>query len=172
MALGPHRERALARVRVRSSDVARDEATPVSLSTLRPEVRAHTMVWLKSTIRFRVQHRFQWRDPIRGRVRVRIRSQEAPVAEITAVQWSPRRSEFSAQGRVQFSMSLCLPRPHNSMRPWSGRPQEFFRAISASPGKRHGELFQVPCRVTLHRFWTPGAWCCQSLVLRPHGEIS
>ena len=122
LALGPHRERALARVRVRSSDVARDEVTPVSLSTLRPEVRAHTTVWLKST------------------VRVRVRSQEAPGAEITAVQWFPRRAEFSTQGWVQFSMSLCLPRPHNSMHPWSGRPQEFSRATAACPGKQHGEL--------------------------------
>ena len=140
LALGPHRERALARVRVRSSDVARDEVTPVSLSTLRPEVRAHTTVWLKSTVRVRGRHRFRWRDPVRGRVRVRVRSQEAPVAEITAVQWFPRRAEFSTQGWVQFSMSLCLPRPHNSMHPWSGRPQEFSRATAACPGKQHGEL--------------------------------
>ena len=30
--------------------------------------------------------------------------------------------------------------------------------------------FQVPCRVSLHRFWSPGGWCCPTLELRPHGE--
>ena len=30
--------------------------------------------------------------------------------------------------------------------------------------------FQVPCRVSLHLFRTPGAWCCQTLALGPLGE--
>ena len=30
--------------------------------------------------------------------------------------------------------------------------------------------FQVLCRVSLHCFWTTGAWCCQTLELGPHEE--
>ena len=30
-------------------------------------------------------------------------------------------------------------------------------------------MFQVICQVILHRLWTPGVWCCQTLVLGPHG---
>ena len=31
-------------------------------------------------------------------------------------------------------------------------------------------MFQAICQVILHRLWTPGEWCCQTLVLGPHGE--
>ena len=40
--------------------------------------------------------------------------------------------------------------------PRSRRPPEFSRELQ--PGLRNDMVsFQVPCRVSLHRFWTPGA---------------
>ena len=58
MILGPDGEGALARVRVRSRDVARAEATPVSRSPMRAEVRAHVTVQHKCWARVRGQLRF------------------------------------------------------------------------------------------------------------------
>ena len=66
-------------------------------------------------------------------------------------------------------ISLWLPRPHTSMGTWLGRPQESSRQLQ--PGMRNDMVsFQVPCQGSLHRFWTTGMWCCQTLVLGPHGE--
>jgi len=101
-------------------------------------VRAHETGRLKCRVRVRCQLRFRWRVPIRDRVRVRY--QEAPGAKHTAGQWSPRRAELSAKGRVLVRIRLWLPRPHTSMGPWSGRPQESSRAPAAGPGKLHGEV--------------------------------
>ena len=50
------------------------------------------------------------------------------------------RAQLRAQGRVPVRISLWLPRPHKSMGPWSGRPQESTQAAAAGPGKRHAEL--------------------------------
>ena len=61
-------------------------------------------------------------------VMVRVRSQEAPGAEPTAVQLSPRRSELRAQGTVLVRISLWLPRPDNNMVYPLGRPQKSSRA--------------------------------------------
>ena len=80
------------------------------------------MAWLKCRVRFRGRLRFCCRGPVWGRVRVM--SQEAPGTERTAGQFSPQRAELMAEGSVPVSISLWLPRPHNSLGPWSGRPQE------------------------------------------------
>ena len=80
------------------------------------------------------------RVPVRVRFRVTDRSQEAPGAEPTAAQWSLRKADLRALGRVPVSISLWLPKPHNSKGPWSGRTQESTRAAAAKLGKRHGEL--------------------------------
>lgn len=77
---------------------------------------------------------------VRGQVRARVISQEAPGAEPTVVQLSPRRVELRSQGRVPFSISLWLPKPHNSMSHWLRRPKESSWAAPSSPGKQHGEF--------------------------------
>ena len=66
-------------------------------------------------------------------------------------------------------ISLWVQRPVNSVGQWLGRPQESSWAAAAGPGNDIVS-FQVPCRVTLYQFWTPGAWCSQRLELGPHGE--
>ena len=32
--------------------------------------------------------------------------------------------------------------------------------------------FPVPCRVSLHCFWRPGAWCCHMMELGPYNETA
>ena len=103
-------------------------------------MRAHATGRLKCSVRVRGRLRFQWRVPIRGRVRVRVRSQEGPGAEPTAGQQSPRMAELRAQGRVLVRISLWLPKPHNSLCPWSVRLQESSRAVAVGPDKWHGDL--------------------------------
>ena len=133
--LGPHEERALAMVRIRSRDVTRAEATPVSWSPLRAEVRVHARRRLKCRNRDRGRLRFRWGVPVQGRVRVRVRSQEVLGAEPTAGQWSPQRAKLRAQGMVPVRIPLWLPRPHMLFVSWSRRPPESFRAAVAVPGK-------------------------------------
>ena len=127
------------------------------------------MVRLTCRVRVRGRLRLRLSVPVRGRLTVRVRSQVALGAEPTGVQWSPRRAELRAQGRLRVRISLWLPRPHNSMGTWSGSPQESLRQL------KHGLCndivsFHVPCQVTLHPFPTPGASCSQILVLGRHGE--
>ena len=57
-------------------------------------MRAHETVQLHCRVSFRDRIRF-WL-----RVLVSVRSQQAPGAEATAVQLTPRRAELRAQGRV------------------------------------------------------------------------
>ena len=74
----------------------------------------------------------------------------------TAGQWSPRRAELRAQGTVPVRIPLWLPRPHMLFIPRSRRPPQSSRELQ--PGLGNDMVsFQVPCRVSLHRFWTPGA---------------
>ena len=80
-----------------------------------------------------------------------------------------QRPEFRTQGWVPLRFSLWLPRPHMSMGP--GRGGLWNPLGQLQPGLGDNMVsFQVPCRVRLHRFWTPGTWCCQTLELGPHGE--
>ena len=113
--LDPHGERALARIRVRSRDVSSAEATQVSWSPSRADVKAHARRRLKCRVRVQGSLRFWWRLPVKGHVRVRVRSQEAPGAEPTAGLWSPRRAELRAQVSLPVRFSRCLSRPHTSM---------------------------------------------------------
>ena len=148
LVLGPLGESALARVRFLSRDVARAEATLVSYSSSRPEVRAHAMGQLKCRVRDRGWLSFQCRVLVLGKVR--FRSQETPGAEPTVGQWSPLRAELSTQGSVQVSISVWLPRSHTSMGPWSRRPPESSGSAAARLGKRHAELpGSMPCEPAL-----------------------
>ena len=52
------------------------------------------MVWVRWWVRVGDRVRFQLRILVKGRIRVR--SQEAPGSEPTAVQWSPRRAQLRA----------------------------------------------------------------------------
>ena len=61
---------------------------------------------------------------IKIRVRVNVRSKGAPGAEPTAVQLSPRRAEWSTQGRVPVSISLWFSNPDKYMGHPFCRPQE------------------------------------------------
>ena len=57
---------------------------------------------------------------------------------------------------VPVRIPLWLPRPHMLFLPRSRRPPESSRELQ--PGLGNDMVsFQVPCRVSLHRFWTPGA---------------
>ena len=87
---------------------------------------------------------------------VRVRSQEVPGTETTAGQSSPRRAELRAQGTVPVTIPLCLPWTHMLFLPWSRRAPESSQELQ--PGLGNDKVgFKVPCRVSLHRFWTPGA---------------
>ena len=62
-----------------------------------------------------------------------------------------------------------LPRPHTSISPWVGGLLNPLGQLK--PGLGNDMVsFQVPCRVTMHRFWTPGVWCCQTLGFGPMGR--
>ena len=137
--IGSPGARALDGVWVRSRDVSRAEVTPVSQSPLRAVVRVHVTRRLKCGVRFRGRLIFWWRGPVCNKVKVRVRSQEAPGPEPTAGQWSPRRGELRAQETVTVRIRLWLPRSHMSIGPWSWRPPESSRGAATRPGK-HGEL--------------------------------
>ena len=70
-------------------------------------MRAHATGRLKWRVSARDWLRFWWSVLVRGRVRVRIRSQEAPSAEPTGGQWCPRRAELRAQGGSSQDQSLA-----------------------------------------------------------------
>ena len=124
---------------------------------------------LNCRVRDRGRLSLWWRIPVRGRVRVRFRSQKPPDSEHTGGKWSSRRVELRAQGTVLVRIRLWLPRPHTSIRPWLTRRLESSRQLQ--PGLGYDIVrFQVPCRVSLHHFWTTGGWCCQRLELGPHGD--
>ena len=93
-------------------------------------MRAHVTVWVKCSIRFR----------LRVLVRGRVRSQEAPGSESTAVQLSPRRAELRAHGRMPIIFSISVPFPDNCMGHWLCRPQQSFQKAVARPEKRHAEV--------------------------------
>ena len=107
----------------RTGDVARAEATPVSYFPSRAELRAHSKVQVKCRVRVRDRIRCRLRDMVRVTVRARVRSQEAAHTEPTAEQMSPRKAEWSTQGRVPIRSSLWVPRPDKCVGHPSGRPQ-------------------------------------------------
>ena len=66
------------------------------------------------------------------------------------------RAELRTQGTVSVRIPLWQPRPHMLFLTRSRRPPETSRELQ--PGLRNDMVsFQVPCRVSLHRFCTPGA---------------
>ena len=82
-------------------------------------MRVYERVWIKCRVTFRDRGSiwliYIWLHlvdlhMVRCIFRVRIRSQEAPGSEPTEVQLSPRRAEWSGQGRVPVRISLCVPR--------------------------------------------------------------
>ena len=77
------------------------------------------------------------RDPVRSSIKVRGTSQEVPRTEPTAKQWSPRRAELKAQGKVLVRMRLWMP-SHTRRSVLIEEPPEFSQAAAARPGKRHG----------------------------------
>ena len=132
-------------------------------------MKAHARRRPNCRVRDRGRLRFWWSVPVRGRVRVRVRSKKAPDAKHTGGQWSLRRAQLRAKGPVSVRIRFWLPRPHTSICPWSRRPPESSRELQ--PGLGNDMVsFRVPCRVNLLRFWIAGAWCCQMLELGPHGE--
>ena len=124
--------------------------------------------------------RFRLRVLVKFSVTVRVSSQEAPGAEPTAVQWPPRRFQLRTQGRVLVRISLWLPRPHNSMGPWSIRPHESSQAAAVRPGKRHGEVldsmpsdsapFLDPRRVVLSDLGIGSPWGESLTSVRVHSR--
>ena len=106
------------------------------------------MVRVKCSIMFRRRVRF-W---LRVLVRDRVRSQEVPGTESTAVQLCtavqlsaqqcriPRRAELRAHGIMPVIFSISVPIPNNCMGHWSCRPQQSFQEAAAGPEKRHAEV--------------------------------
>ena len=95
--------------------------------------------------------------------------EEAPGAEPIAGQLSPPRVELRAQGwvlvRIRFG---CQCHTRRWSPGWLGLRNPLRQL---QPGLGNDMVsFQIPCRVSLHHFWTPGVWCCQTLVLGPLGE--
>ena len=89
--------------------------------------------------------------PAQGRVRVRVWSQEAPGAKPTAGQWSPRRAELRVQGTVPVRIRFGCQGNTRRSAPGLGGLWNPLRQLQ--PGlKDDMESFQVPCRVSLHRF--------------------
>ena len=80
------------------------------------------MVRVKCMVRVRDWVRF-WLVVL-VRVRVTVRSQEAPGTELTAVWLSTQRAELRAQVRVLVRISLWVPMPDISMGHWLGRRQD------------------------------------------------
>ena len=66
-------------------------------------------------------------------------------------------------------INLWLARSHNSMGPGQVDLRNPFGQLQPGLGNVMVS-FQIPCRVTLHCFWTPCAWCSQTLVLGTNGE--
>ena len=73
---------------------------------------AHGRVWVWFSVSVRVRVRFRCSVRVTFLVMVEISSQEVLDPEPTAVRLSPRRADWSAQGRVLVSISLCIPRPY------------------------------------------------------------
>ena len=88
-------------------------------------------VWYRVSVRDRF--RFRLRAKFRVLVTVGVRSQEAPDAEPTAVQWSPRSADWSTQWMLRVRISLSVARPGNSFWHSSGKPQECSRAQRRLP---------------------------------------
>ena len=76
------------------------------------------MVQVKCRVRVRNGVKFRLRVLVRVKVSVRVRFQNAPGPKPTEVQFSPLRAEWKGQGRLQVRISLCVPRPGNSMDHW------------------------------------------------------
>ena len=67
-------------------------------------------VWFRVSVRVRVRFRCSVRVTVL--FMFEISSQEVLDPEPTTVRLSPRRADWSAQGRVLVSISLCIPRPY------------------------------------------------------------
>ena len=106
-------------------------------------MRPHVTKSLKCSFMFRDRLRFQWRVPVWSRVKVRVRSQEAPGAEPRAEQLSPGRIELRAQRKVPFRIRLCrgytrpLAPDRGGLRNPLGQPQLGLGNDMVS--------FQIPC---------------------------
>ena len=77
---------------------------------------------------------------VRVKVRVRLRTQNAPATETPTVDLSPRRAEWSTQGRVPVRISLWVPIPDNCMGRSSGRPQKYSLVDTLVLWKSHGDI--------------------------------
>ena len=77
---------------------------------------AHGRVWVWFSVSVRVRVRFRCSVRVTFLVMVEISSQEVLDPEPTAVQLSPQMADWSAEGRVPDSISLCVPRPHTYIR--------------------------------------------------------
>ena len=86
-------------------------------------MRAHATVRVKCWVRVTDRVRFRVRVMFKVMFRVRVRCQESPDTDPTAEQLSPRRSEWSTQGKVQVRISFWVPRPDKYMGHPSVRPK-------------------------------------------------
>ena len=103
-------------------------------------MRAHASRRLKCRVRVRGKLRWQWRVLVRCRVRVRVRFQEAPGAEPTAGQWSPRRAEFEGTRDGASQDPSLAVKATQVDKPLVEEASGILSGAAAWPGKRHGEL--------------------------------
>ena len=116
------------------------------MNSWRAEVRNLARVWVWYRVSVRDRFRFRLSARVRVLVRVGDRSQEAPDAEPTAVQWSPRSADWSTQWMLWVRVSLSVARPDNCLWHSSGKPQECSRAQQ-----------RLPVRISL---WVPRLYKC------------
>ena len=77
---------------------------------------AHGRVWVWFRVSLRVRVRVRCSVRVTFLFMAEISSQEVLDPEPTAVQLSPQMADWSAEGRVPDSISLCVPRPHTYIR--------------------------------------------------------
>ena len=131
-------------------------------------MRAHARKRLKCRIRDRGRLWFRWRVPEQGSVRVTVGYLEAPDGKPTSGQWSPRRAELRAHG-TESGFDFRYQSHTRRLAPGRGGLRNPLGQLQ--PGLGNDMMsFQVACGVNLHRFCTPGVWCCQTLELGPRGE--
>ena len=166
LVLCPYEERPLASIRVRSKDVGWPEATPVSCSPLRAEVRSHVKVRFKCRVRVGDRVRFLLSVLVKFRVRISVCSQDIPSVNTQQCSCLPKglsidpnvgcRSGlvFGFQGlkTIWVTLQVGIRNPFLQLQSQFGNDMV---------------MFQVQCPVFLHRFSNPCVCCCQNLDFVP-----
>ena len=107
------------------------------------------------------------RSMVRVMVSCRVRCKEPPGSETPSGLWCPQKSKRRAHGRVPVRLSLWVPAPASGVGHSLVGPQQHPVQLPLCFANDI-VMFCVPCRVILHCFWAPYAWCSQTLDLGPY----